>query len=97
MSEMWRAMLVSNFIEDSDFSLEHLQSLIVTMKDWTQPWSQSQMAAWRLRWFGVTPEDDERRREEHFENRRWGLDDVDDRRFEGESFNDWPNGQGTYD
>ena len=81
---------------DTDLSLEHLQDLIATMRDWSmkQPWTEAQMAAWRLRWFGRTPERDRAAREAALVAR---FDREYERPTEREPFNDWPNGQGTYD
>lgn len=63
------------------------------------PYTRAQTAAWRLKWFGMTPEDDHRRREEHaiqrYDELRRGFDRYE--QPEREPFNDWPNGQGTYD
>ena len=85
----------------ADLSIDNLRSLIVTMPDWStrRPWTEEQTAAWRLRWFNETPEDRERKREEHREQRAAELARGFDRceREEREPFNDWPNGQGTYD
>jgi hypothetical protein len=80
---------------DTDLSPVHLQQLIETMPEWSRafPYTRAQMAAWRLRWFGLTPEDDERARDEYDMSRR----SYDDRDVDREPFNDWPNGQGVYD
>jgi hypothetical protein len=96
MQEMRLAMPVT----DPELSIENLQRLIATMKDWSmkQPWTKAQTAAWRLRWFGKTPEQDAAAREEYqlakFERERSG--DF-DRPMEREPFTDWPNGQGVYE
>jgi hypothetical protein len=71
------------------------------MKDWTmnQPWTKAQMAAWRLRWFGKSPEQDVADREDYLLQRDDDLRRGFDRygRQEREPFNDWPNGQGVYE
>lgn len=81
-----------------DYSTENLERLILTMREWSmkRPWTPEQTAAWRLRWFGRTPEQDQEAREKHWEERCDELDRGFDRyeRPEREPFNDWPNGQG---
>lgn len=86
---------------DDDLSMEHLQALIATMPAWSMrpaEWTRAQVAAWRLRWFGRTPEQDAAAREdallERFDRERNGYDD---RPIEREPFTDWPNGQGVYE
>jgi len=92
---------MTNAATDANLSLDHLNELIATLSEWSrqQPWTKAQMAAWRLHWFGRTPEDDERAREEcdlrRADELARGFDRYAPR--EREPFTDWPNGQGTYD
>jgi hypothetical protein len=81
--------------DPNDLSIDNLRALIATMPEWSMAstkWTPAQTAAWRLRWFGRTPEQDAAAREEYKETRR-----SYDERPEREPFIDWPNGQGTYD
>jgi hypothetical protein len=90
---------MSDLVNDDNLSLEHLTSLIGTMPEWSmkQPWTKAQMAAWRLRWFGTTPEQDATAREEYRKNREHELRSGFDRYAAPERapFIDWPNGQGV--
>ena len=87
--------------DDPALSIENLNQLIATMPEWSRkrPWTPEQTAAWRLRWFGRTPEDDVRAREEYHSQRDSELSRGFDRfaKDEREPFNDWPNSQGSYD
>jgi hypothetical protein len=86
-------------LRDENLSIPHLEELIGTMRDWSmkRPWTKAQLAAWRLRWFGQTPEQDARDREEYYEQRQRELRNGFDRyaRREQDPFIDWPNGQGV--
>jgi hypothetical protein len=85
-------------MSDDDLSIEHLKALISTLPEWSmkQPWTKAQAAAWRLCWFGKTPEQDAADREEwqirRAEELAAGFDRYSPR--EQEPFIDWPNGQG---
>jgi hypothetical protein len=88
--------------DPNDLSIDNLRALIATMPEWSMAstkWTPAQTAAWRLRWFGRTPEQDAAASEEYRERRddlrRRGIDPYE--RPEREPFTDWPNGQGTYD
>lgn len=82
---------------EPDYSTENLNRLIETMSEWSmkRPWTKEQTAAWRLRWFGRTPEQDAEARERHqdelYDERSRGFDRYE--REEREPFNDWPSGQ----
>ena len=78
---------------NADFSTANLERLIETMSEWSNkfPRTPEQTAAWRLRWFGLTPAQDVAAREA-YENNRF---DDDMQPPEREPFNDWPNGQGV--
>lgn len=88
--------------DPNDLSRENLDRLIETMPQWSMSgarFTKAQTAAWRLHWFGKTPEDDARAREDFQIGRADELARGFDRYAsrEREPFIDWPNGQGTDD
>jgi glutathione S-transferase len=83
-----------------DLSMEHLQELISTMSEWSigQKWTAAQTAAWRLRWFGKTPQQDADDRDtarQHWLDYVQRCDET--KTANREPLTDWPNNQGTYD